>query len=543
MAGSLPFAKIQNLNRDLFSYTSGRFLYNEDLRLRERYVEFDIAALKAAVAKYTGGGEVTKLVKLAEGGFNRVLLLTLESGLQVVVKIPYHITVPKKYVTASEVATLAFLRSKGIPVPEVYGWSATTDNAVGAEYIVMGLASGIGLDAKWFDMTKKQQQTVTIGIVDIEKILFGIPFGSIGSLYFKSDIPPELRAELYVPGTLDPDGDSETFCIGPIADYMFWYGKRAELEVDHGPWSDSHKYLQAIGKRELDWTRKFGKPRENDFPYNTLLPGIIPQERYSALLQKYLEIAPFLLPKDPEDPGNRPTIRHPDLTPSNVFVTPETFEITCIIDWQHTVVTPLLLAAGHPKMFENPDVEPPETLEAPKPPEGYDSLDPETKSQVDELLRRRYVYCLYRVFNGARNKKHLAAFYDPLLQPRQHLVDYAGRQWSGNLITLQGALMRMCQYWSLLPTNDEKCPISFTDAELKKHSEDEPMWFDLTALVNHWRDELGGVNEEGWVRSEVYEHAKEKNKALKEQFINDADPDEVEKVTQGWPFQDKEEFF
>ncbi|KAL2367917.1 hypothetical protein RJZ57_007712 [Blastomyces gilchristii] len=134
---------------------------------------------------------------------------------------PYHISVPKQYATASEVATLTFLRSKGVPVPEVYGWSATTDNAIGAEYIVMEFAPGIGLDTKWFDLTKREQRTVAIEIVEVERKLFGIPFGSFGSLYFKKDIPPELQADLYATGVEDPSGDSDTFCIGPIADDMF----------------------------------------------------------------------------------------------------------------------------------------------------------------------------------------------------------------------------------------------------------------------------------------------------------------------------------
>ncbi|PGH23100.1 hypothetical protein AJ80_02874 [Polytolypa hystricis UAMH7299] len=148
-------------NVDLFSYTSGRFLYNEEIRFRERYVEFDVAALKEAVSKHTGRGRVVNITKLSEGGFNRVFLLTLEDDFQAIVKIPYNLSVPKKYATASEVATLAFLRSKGVPVPEIYGWSATTDNAVGVEYIVMEFASGIGLDTKWFEMTKQQQRNVT----------------------------------------------------------------------------------------------------------------------------------------------------------------------------------------------------------------------------------------------------------------------------------------------------------------------------------------------------------------------------------------------
>ena len=203
----------------------------------------------------------------------------------------------------------------------------------------------------------------------------------------------------------------------------------------------------------------------------------------------------------------------------------------------------MLLAAGHPRLFENPDAQPPESLEEPKRPEEYDSLDSETKSQVDELLRRRHLYYLYRIFNGARNKPHLTALADPLLLPRQHPVDYAGRQWNGNLMTLRGALIRMREYWSLLKSknDDVKSPIEFTETELEQHFEHESTWFDFTALTNYWRDEMGGMDEEGWVRPEVYDHALRKNEEFKAHFYDNADADEVELVTRGWPFQDKEE--
>ena len=72
-------------------------------------------------------------------------------------------------------------------------------------------------------------------IVDIEKKLFNIPFGAVGSLYFKTDLPSHLQGPLYAAGTPDEAGDSETYCIGPITDYMFWYGQRAKLELDRGP--------------------------------------------------------------------------------------------------------------------------------------------------------------------------------------------------------------------------------------------------------------------------------------------------------------------
>jgi len=198
-------------------------------------VPFNVTALENAITRHEGHGNVKSIAKLSEGGFNRVLLATMEDGFKAIVKIPYWISVPKTYATASEVATLTFLRSKGVPVPEVYGWSSTTENEVGVEYIIMEHASGVGADTRWFDTTKYQKKALVTGIVDIEKKLFNIPFASVGSLYFKNDVPRQWQGQLYQPGTPDEDQDSETYCIGPIADYMFWYGQRAELDLDRGP--------------------------------------------------------------------------------------------------------------------------------------------------------------------------------------------------------------------------------------------------------------------------------------------------------------------
>lgn len=223
-------------NEVLFAYSSGRFLYNEETRLRERYVKFNVSALKDVLTTCIGHGGVKHLVKLSEGGFNRVILATMEDGFRAIVKIPFWVSVPKTYATASEVATLSYLRAKGFPVPKVYDWSSTLENPVGVEYIIMEYAPGASAaDSGWFNTTKYQKHALVTGIVDTEKKLFEIPFGSIGSLYFRKDLPSHLQSRLYVPGAPDEAGDSETYCIGPIADHMFWYGRRAELDLDRGP--------------------------------------------------------------------------------------------------------------------------------------------------------------------------------------------------------------------------------------------------------------------------------------------------------------------
>ena len=64
--------------------------------------------------------EALNLSKLAEGGFHRTFLLIFCDDFQMIAGIPYPATVPKYYAVASEVATMEFLRSSGLPVPQVY---------------------------------------------------------------------------------------------------------------------------------------------------------------------------------------------------------------------------------------------------------------------------------------------------------------------------------------------------------------------------------------------------------------------------------------
>jgi hypothetical protein len=158
----------------------------------------------------------------------------MDDGFEAIAKIPYISTGPKYYATASEAATLTYLLSKGIPVPRVYGYSSSEANPIGVEYILMEQAKGIPLDTIWFTMSKHERHTLASSFVDIEKRLFRIPFGSIGSIYFKGDVPSHLQAALYGPNT-DQDPASETFCIGPTVDSGFWYRKRAEMDIYRGP--------------------------------------------------------------------------------------------------------------------------------------------------------------------------------------------------------------------------------------------------------------------------------------------------------------------
>ncbi|KKZ65758.1 hypothetical protein EMCG_08433 [[Emmonsia] crescens] len=539
-------------NQELFSYTSGRYLYNEKLRLAERYVPFNIEALKKVTAHSVNREKVIQIKKLAEGGFNRVLLLTMDDGMEVVVKIPYSIAVPKSLATESEVATLDFLRRKGIPVPRVYAWSSQAEaeeNEVGTEYIIMEKAAGSPLKDRWFNLTDKEQIRLVTSYAEIERKLFSFPFGSYGSIHYKDSLPRNLQADLYAAGAEDKNGDARRFCIGPAADYMFWRGKRAQLEINRGPWRNHRDYLHSTGWKEREWTRKYGKPQVNEFPHNDMLQGEIAPEKYVDLLDRYLSICPYLLPEDNDKNGhslNQPTMRHPDLNPTNVYVS-DSCEISCIIDWQHTTILPLLLAAGNPPLFDNPDPEPFKDYSKPVLPEDYGSLEPDEKAHADELYRRQMLFYWYMIFNAKDNKPHFNALRYPALALIQHLVDRAGRPWTGNIVTLKGALLRVINSWdALMSTRSQKVPcpatVRFNPDDEKEFYELEGNWFKCNILVEHWRSLLDDVGQDGWVRNESFEKVVQANRELKKEWIEEAEDEaDVLSVDKFWPFQDHEE--
>ena len=192
-------------------------------------MNFNVQALKDTASRSLEKGAVASLRKLAEGGFNRVFLLTFEDGFEVITKMPYGISVPERLATASEVATMDFLRSKGLPVPQVHAWSADSKNPVGVEYIIMQKAPGKPLEDRWFHLTQKERVHLMESYTGLESKLFDLCLDAYGSIYFKEALPSKLRLDLH-----DPENTGR-FCIGPTTDYMFWLGRRDQLNIHRGP--------------------------------------------------------------------------------------------------------------------------------------------------------------------------------------------------------------------------------------------------------------------------------------------------------------------
>ncbi|PWY89872.1 hypothetical protein BO70DRAFT_384887 [Aspergillus heteromorphus CBS 117.55] len=208
----------------LFEYTSGRWIYNDHLRQYERRRAFNVLELKrlAAVSVHRKEEDVSTFEKLAEGGFNRSFLVTMNDGFQL----------PKFFVIASEVATMDFLRSQGIPVPKVFGYSARSDNAAGTEYIFMELVQGNNLGDIWSQLSEKERINLVLQIVQMESRLLSLRFPAGGSLYY-CKYSQDKSSWIDISSTLPTS--KRHFCIGPDTTIGLWYGKRRDLSVGRGP--------------------------------------------------------------------------------------------------------------------------------------------------------------------------------------------------------------------------------------------------------------------------------------------------------------------
>lgn len=203
---------------------------NNDLRLEERRREFDVDELCRLAAESVGrkSQDIVKFMKLAEGGFNRTFLITMNCGFEMVARIPYPVTVPKFYAIASEVTTMRFLRSCGLPVPKVYDYSPSPENAAKTEYIFMEYIRGLKLSDVWLEPEEPDIVLVLRQLVQLESHMMSIPFPAGGSLYYVDDLEK-------VTGRKGIPLEDGRFCVGPDARLHMWYGRRSYLNVDRGP--------------------------------------------------------------------------------------------------------------------------------------------------------------------------------------------------------------------------------------------------------------------------------------------------------------------
>lgn len=266
---------------------------------------------------------------------------------------------------------------------------------------------------------------------------------------------------------------------------------------------------------------------------------------YASLLQKYLEIVPYLVPRQVQ--FHRPILRHSDLRPNNIFCS-EDLSIVGIIDWQHCSVLPSFLAAGIPRYVQNYHDEeslrniPPRLLQ------DFGELDEDDQAKSLEQFRRRHLHFFYWRFTKQFNASHFEALNRRTDLLTRKAFSHAGEPWEGNNIPLKADLVFTAQAWAVFmeenqPGQDYRppspLPLPEPDVQDTLHvlSQQEEMDDQLKNL----RDIIG-VTAEGWTSNEEYLGALERARMIKIQGIESLDTQEEKDLTmKHWPFDDFDE--
>ncbi|KAL9027983.1 MAG: hypothetical protein Q9196_003584 [Gyalolechia fulgens] len=476
---------------EVFEYTNGHFLVDEKQQLQKRYIKFNLQKLCDVVSSVTANQSSVCKIEKFEGGFSKALLMTTEDGTEVVAKIPGPtagraiIGADTQYGTVKTYTT--------IPVPKVLAWNADSSNPVGAEYIIMEKATGVQLFNVWHDVPVYYRIQLIKSLVQFEHQLASIKFPAYGSLYFRHSVP-NTSERIPLDSSIDP---TESFCIGPQCGPAWTDGStRSDIQsnLDAGPWSDLLPFGLGLARRSL--ARPSLPTPRNAIPS---LHGTQPV--HQTVLNSATDILPVLAACTPLQKYSTPTLWHTDLHMGNIYVSSEDHtQITCLIDWQHTSISPLFMQVRWPIFLEPPEGYEVGATRLPKPHPDFEHLD-----AVDQEINRaetNQAACakFYELTTCATNfdtyvaKWHLNGSF-------REFFTRIGDTWDDGIVPLRACLLTITRDWTQLGFPDP-CPIQFstTEIESQEHQSAEYNEFqDVRALAKKCLQ----TDDEGWIAPQL----------------------------------------
>jgi hypothetical protein len=304
--------------------------------------------------------------------------------------------------------------------------------------------------------------------------------------------------------------------------------------------------LAAGAKKEIASLTKYGQPIH---PFQRLRREIYNYQKVSPSehiqnLDEYLQIVPYIIPNG-DHTITRPTLRHPDLQPNNIFISDD-LSITSLIDWQHCALLPLFLQCGIPNSLQNYGDSTSESLILPELPHHFDDLSENEQFQEVVLLRRRQLHYFYVAATAKLNPTHYDALTRNFSTLRRKLFDHASSPWEGDNITLKADLIELEQNWSdmitsnLITSNEGEplCPIRFSEEEVKHYLHLNAAQVESDEQLQACRDAIG-IGPEGWVPLDQYDELKQRESKLKADALEAAESDQERLMLQEhWIFDD-----
>lgn len=257
-------------------------------------------------------------------------------------------------------------------------------------------------------------------------------------------------------------------------------------------------------------------------------------------LKKYLRISQHLIPT-----GNcelaHPIIRHPDLRPSNIFVS-EDYKITSLIDWQTAQALPVFLHSSIPDDLDNSRDAVSKSLELPQLPEDCLDLSEDERLEQLELFHKRQLHYFYMTETAQNNPTHFEALTYPFAIGRRKIYNLSAAPWQGDNVPLRSSLIFVKQHWRQIIGDPEvPCPITFTEQEEHECLRLDELEREAEEQLEASKEMLG-LGPEGWISHENYEGAKKVVADMKEICMEQAES-ETERlaVRDHWVYDDMDE--
>ncbi|KAL8955937.1 MAG: hypothetical protein Q9193_006380 [Seirophora villosa] len=513
----------------LFEYTNGHFLADEEQQRRKRYVKFDVQELCNVVSSVTKDGAAVSSIDKMEGGFSKALLMTTETRHEVIAKLPNPTAGRARYLTASEAAVLQYVSDHTtVPVPKVLDWNDDPSNAVGAEYIIMEKAPGIQLHTVYGDLQGHQRLQLVESLTKFERELASIRFPAYGSLYLRHSINDASKGV-----ALDPAADpTASYCIGPQCGPSWTDGSShddLQADLDAGPWFDLSQFGLALARRSLARTR---------LPVaGNVIPSIHgTKQDHEAVLNSAARVLPLVATHPLLQQRCKASLWHHDLHLGNIFVSEDNHaQITCIIDWQGVSISPLFCQERWPIFLRPPEGYREGLSEIPKLPENYGDLDKDDQllarlEHGEAIAAKAYEATTHMYNHEAYNARFC------LDETLRELFAKIGDTWDDGIPPLQARLVKIFNSWEKMGFT-QSCPVQFASADIEsisRQNHQNTIFQEVQALARKCLN----TDTDGWLRtSQEFAEKQKRNPLLLElaigYFGNIMSADEVKAM---WPF-------
>jgi hypothetical protein len=293
--------------------------------------------------------------------------------------------------------------------------------------------------------------------------------------------------------------------------------------------------VEAMATNETQFIKTHARPRMN-YHRSSTEPELPEEVLY--LLDRYLQLSPAMVPPLGTDDTHSPTLWHPDLHLDNVFVDPESKQITRIIDWQSAAIMPFFYQCGISRMFKHPGPVA-DGWALSELPEDYDSLSQSEKAKIDSDRNSEACHKYYEAETKSKNPRHWAALrlenVDVRTEPSRLVVNV----WEDrDGFFLRRALLSIVEQWPDLCPESGICPVSFSEQELALHAAEEESMSNVSEILSLFRENWG-LPPNGMVDPTEFDQVQTAVAELRDSFIDGADNEaERELFTRLWPYQD-----